>query len=128
MGADNPDVICIVESWLSTEIHDTVCGYQLYRLDRNRHGGGVIVYVRSCFVTTLVPVPSHGLEIISLTVSNGIGKVCISVFYRPPSSPSLIFEDLFLYLQSLNIPEFYYILLGNFNVNFCLFIGSCSTF
>ena len=123
MGADNPDVICIVESWLSTEIHDTevaICGYQSYRLDRNRHGGGVIVYVRSCFVTTLLPVPSHGLEIISLTVSNGIGKVCISVFYRPPSSRSLIFEDLFLYLQSLNIPEFCnYILLGDFNVSFC---------
>ena len=46
------------------------------------------VYVRSCFVTTLVPVPSHGLEIISLTVSNAIGKVCISIFYR---SPTLIF-------------------------------------
>ena len=88
--------------------------------DRNRHGGGVIVHVRSCFVTTLVPVPSRVLEIISLTVSNGIGKVCISVFYRPPSSPSLLFEDLFLYLQSLNIPEFYNcILLGDFNVNFC---------
>ena len=62
--------------------------------------------MRSCFVTTLVPVSSHGLEIISLTVSNGMGKVCISIFYRPPSSPTLIFEDLFLYLQSLNIPEF----------------------
>ena len=86
----------------------------------SRHGGGVIVYVRSCFVTSLVPVPSHGLEIISLTVSNGIGKVCISIFYRPPSSPTLIFEDLFWYLQSLNIPEFCnYILLEDFNVNFC---------
>ena len=97
VGADNPDVICIVESWLSTEIHDTeiaICGYHSYRLDRNRHGGGVIVYVRSCFVTTLVPVPSHGLEIISL-ISNSIDKVCISVFYHPPNSPSLIFEYLF---------------------------------
>ena len=44
--ADRSDVICIVESWLSSEIHDTlvaICGYQSYRLDRNRHGGGVIV-------------------------------------------------------------------------------------
>ena len=86
-----------------------MCGY---RVDRNRHGGGVIVYVCSCFVTTLAPVPSQGLEIISLTVSNGIGKVCISVFYRPPSSP-LIFEDIFLYFRSLS-----FILLGDFNVNF----------
>ena len=83
----------------------------------------------SCFVTTLIPVSSHGLEIISLTVSNGIGKVCISVFYCPPSS-SLIFEDLFLYLQSLNIPEFCnYILSGDCNVIILtLFIRSCSTF
>ena len=56
--------------------------------------------------------------------------MCISVFYHPPSSPSLIFEDLFLYLQSLNIPEFCnYILLGDFIVTILtLFIGSCSTF
>ena len=84
VGADNPEVICIVESWLSSEIQNTkiaICGYHSYRLDRNKHGGGVIVYVRSCFVTTLVPVPSHGLEILSLTVSNGIGIVCILVFY-----------------------------------------------
>ena len=136
VGADNPDVICIVESWLSTEIHDTeiaICGYHSYRLDRNRHSGGIIVYVRSCFVTTLVSVPSRVLEIISLTVSNGIGKVCISVFYCPPSSPSLLFEDLFLYLQSLNIPEFCnYILLGILMLIsvtiLTLFIGSCSTF
>jgi len=38
-----PTVICIVESWLSAEISDSeisLVGYALYRLDRNRHGGG----------------------------------------------------------------------------------------
>ena len=56
----------------------------------------VHVHMYSCCVTTLIFVPSHGLEIIFLTVSNVISKVCISVFYHPPSSPSVIFEDLYL--------------------------------
>ena len=62
------DVICVVELWLSTDIHDAevaICGYQSYRLDKKRHDGGVIVYVHSCFVTTLIIVLSRGLEIIS---------------------------------------------------------------
>ena len=46
-----PTKICIVESWLSAEIIDSeisLVGYITYRLDRNRHGGGLIIYVKSC--------------------------------------------------------------------------------
>ena len=52
---------------------------------------------------TLIPISSDGLEILSLSVSNGISKACISVFYRPPNSLSVIFEYFLLYLQSLDI-------------------------
>ena len=44
----NPSMICIVESWLSDEIIDcelSIENYTLTRLDRNRHGGGLLVYV-----------------------------------------------------------------------------------
>ena len=44
----HPDIICIVESWLSPEICDheiAIPGYEHRRCDRNRHGGGVIIYV-----------------------------------------------------------------------------------
>ena len=42
----NPDVICIVEPWLSADISDpeiAIPGYYAHRLDRNRNacGGGV---------------------------------------------------------------------------------------
>ena len=40
---NNPDVICITESWLCQEISNvevSVPGYLLYRHDRDRHGGG----------------------------------------------------------------------------------------
>ena len=39
---EHPDVICIVESWLKSDILDSeisIPGYQVFRKDRNRHGG-----------------------------------------------------------------------------------------
>ena len=45
----NPDIICIVESLLDNSILDyelTISDYNLLRLDRNRHGGGIILYIR----------------------------------------------------------------------------------
>ena len=53
-----PDVICIVETWLSADILDSeikLTGYQLHRKDRNRHGGGVLIYVRDYFVCNFLP-------------------------------------------------------------------------
>ena len=46
-------VVCIVETWLGEEITDSEISlpdYQLYRLDRNRHGGGVLMYVHKSFL------------------------------------------------------------------------------
>ena len=41
-------------------------------------------------------------------------------FYRPPSSSSLLLDSLSLYIESLLTPHYSnFILLGDFNVNFC---------
>ena len=120
--ANNPDIVCIVETWLSTDILDSEVHlpvYHVHRLDRNRHSGGILVFVRDNFVTKLYPSPNN-LELLTLSVCNGNNKVCISLFYRPPNSPSEVLENLFLYLQSFDTSQFSnYILLGDFNVNFC---------
>ena len=45
-----PKVVCIVETWFDENITDTeltVNNYQVIRLDRNRHGGGVLMYVHN---------------------------------------------------------------------------------
>ena len=36
--ATKPNIICIVETWLDDSIPDNDLSYQLFRLDRNRHG------------------------------------------------------------------------------------------
>ena len=121
MEAHNPDVICIVETWLCADVLDSeiaLPGYQVYGRDRNRHGGGVLIYVRNNFVCNILP-SADNLEIITVSICHGPSKVFISLFYQPPNSLLQVSEDLFLYLQSLNVGSFYkYILLGDFNVNF----------
>lgn len=117
----SPSIICVTESWLNHEITDnelSIPGYHLVRLDRSRNGGGVVFYVSANLNFSVLP-KCDGLELLSIVISNGSCKVCISLFYRPPSSSPLILDSLCTYIESLNIHQYSnYILLGDFNVNF----------
>ena len=45
--AESPDIICVVETWLSNSLSDyeiVLPGYQCVRCDRDRHGGGILMY------------------------------------------------------------------------------------
>ena len=68
--AHSPDLICIVESWLNNDIPNaeiSLVGYHLCRLDRNRHGGGVVIYTtKDIFQFTQLPQPDSDLELITL--------------------------------------------------------------
>ena len=48
---ENPDLICITESWANANIGDgeiNMNGYTVFRRDRkNRIGGGVLLYVKN---------------------------------------------------------------------------------
>lgn len=68
--------------------------YCVYRKDRNRHGGGVMIAVRN-------DIPSVDrtdldadceLKWIQLTVQEK--EIIVGVFYRPPSSPSSCLQQL----------------------------------
>ena len=54
------DIICIVEPWLSDKVANTelcIPGFTVFRKDRNRYGGGIIVFVKStlpCFILPFV--------------------------------------------------------------------------
>jgi len=85
METHNPDMICIVETWLCDDILNSeiaLPGYQLYRRDRNRHGGGVLIYVKDHFVCSMLP-SADNLEIITVSVCYGPSKAFISLFYQP---------------------------------------------
>ena len=57
-SASNFDIVCVVESWLCPDITDTeICipGFKIFRRDRNRHGDGILIFVKDTLVCTTVP-------------------------------------------------------------------------
>ena len=49
-----PSILALSKTWLDTSVVDaelTVKGHSLYRKDRNQHGGGVAVYLKSSLTT-----------------------------------------------------------------------------
>ena len=82
-----PDIVCIVETWLGSDVLDSeicILDYELTCLDRDRHGGGVIIYVADPLPFTVI---SSGLHSLQFSAISPFGQFVVSVLYRPPSSP-----------------------------------------
>ena len=77
------------------------------------------MYVFSCMLDKYIVkwLPSHAsLELLTVTLHY---RSCLSLFYRPPSSPADILYSLHSYFESFNIPQFSsFVLIGDFNINF----------
>ena len=120
--AENPDVVCLVETWLCSDILDSevfIPNYSIVRLDRSRHGGGVAMYIHDSVAYNVLLCGPAGLELIVVSLLRNNFKLCLSVFYRPPSSHSSIFDTMCDTLFSINHSYFSnLVILGDFNVNF----------
>ena len=115
-----PDVVCVVETWLSSDISDSelfLPNFQIFRLDRSRHGGGILVYVKSSLSASIVPV-SSSIELLLLSLTFKHIPVSLATFYRPPSCPDDL-NSLHNVLSSLaHSLTHNLILVGDFNVNY----------
>ena len=120
--AYSPSVICITETWLGDNVLDCelpIPNYHIVRFDRNRNGGGVLMFISDDFTYYVLP-NCNGLELLTVVVNKESTRACISLFYRPPSSSAHILDTLCTYLESLSVPQFSnFVLLGDFNINFC---------
>ena len=64
-----PDLVCIVESWLSEDATDNEI--LLHRLDRNRHGGGNVLYAHNSLSRkVLLKGGPHNLEFLALSATS----------------------------------------------------------
>ena len=118
--AHNPSVI--VESWLSENIDDneiSIDNYHITRLDRSRHGGGVLAYVHNSLTCEILLKGPNDLELIALLVSSVHTTAKHCILYRPPSSPVSFFDNLCTTLHHLSPPRFSnFVLIGDLNVKF----------
>jgi len=83
------DIVAVTESWLGDSIESddiSLDGFQPpIRRDRNRHGGGVLIYISN----TIPCKRRDDLEVISseciwLELQIGIFKILFATYYRPP--------------------------------------------
>ena len=91
--------------------------YKLEREDRNRHGGGVAVYIRDSIKhTRREDIPKSGLELVCVKVQPvKASPFLVIAWYRPPSEPVASFEKLEQVLQYLENEDKEIILLGDIN-------------
>ena len=78
-----PDIVCIVETWLHDSISDselTINGYNLVRQDRNRHGGGVMLYIRNNLSFCVVYNGPENLELLGGKLFDDQSLWCVCVF------------------------------------------------
>ena len=94
------DIIIISESWLSKSIGDDVVsidGYNLYRADRPKRGGGIAVYSKCKFHTQMLVTKSipKQFEILALQVEIYMGcYVTVVGCYRPPFATKKTLDSL----------------------------------
>ena len=122
-------VIAVSETWLDSSIQDGevgLSGYYIYRRDRNRHGGGVCLFIRSDITFN----PHHNLQVDGLEsawveVILPKTKPIIVVCYRPPKQ-----TDFYKLLESvccksnICLENECIIITGDFNTNIFLPLNS----
>ena len=95
-GRSPPSIIAFTESWLDNTVSDgEICipGYKVYRKDRNRNGGGIVLFVDEELRRT--DLESTDLEAVWLEIRERANRrALIGVIYRPPSSDSRFMVDL----------------------------------
>ena len=113
-GEDALDIIAVTETFLSDEILNTeiVNGdYSVFRRDRNRHGGGILLLVKS----SIPAVRRHDLETTCELLWVEIHKTLFGVFYRPPNSPPEYIDQLRYSMERMHDTK-PVILCGDFNI------------
>ena len=115
-------ILSINETRLSADIDDdfvNINGYDIFRADRKREGGGVALYVKTAINaylrTDLIP---DGLEAICLEIrKNRTKPFFVVTWYRPPNSPFEIFEKFEILIRNLEAEDKEYQIVGDLNCN-----------
>ena len=115
------DVVAVCDTWLSANILDSeisIDGYNLIRKDRNRHGGGVLLYINCAIPYTPLQLPFPELELVLAECHLNSHLFTIASFYRPPTSTidtMSKLHDIVSLLRPQNLSNL--VLCGDFNID-----------
>ena len=92
-----PKVVAVIETFLNDEILSTEIvtdSYNIFRQDRNRHGGGVLLLVHKSITFRQREELESDCELIWVQLSLQKKNVLVGVYYRPPGSPVHLLDEL----------------------------------
>ena len=115
----NADVVAITETFLDDTIISSqllTSDYTIFHRDRNRHGRGVMILVRSTIAAVRMLDLETNCEILWLKLLTAPSSFLFGVFYRPPGSPVDILGNLNCSLASIQGSSTPLVLCGDFNV------------
>ena len=117
------EVLAVNESKLDNTITDGeihIPGYVITRKDRNRHGGGVALYIKEdiSFSVRHDLAPAQ-LETICLEINLPYNRsFLVSTWYRPPSANINLFEDYAKFLEKCDNTNKQLLVLGDMNCDY----------
>ena len=116
-----PQIFCVTESKLNAKISNEelhIDEYNIFRADRNRKGGGVLIYCHNSLKPRRIDIEIKSIEFICIKITPAYGRqLHVCCIYRPPKSPTNwigIFYSLVNILASDSAPC---IITGDFNIN-----------
>lgn len=110
------DVIAVTETFLDQSIPDVlICpnGYTIFKKDRNHHGGGILVLVKSSIVSFHPKDFESDCEMLWIELLTSRGKVNFVTFYHPPGSSV---HDLQQFMSSISLAVTSHLPMIDFNV------------
>ena len=123
MQSKSLDVLTVNETRLDISILDSeveIPGYDIVRLDRNRNGGGVAIFIReniSYFIRQDLVIDT--LELLCIEVRKQKSKpFLIATWYRPPNSSNDLFQKFEHFLKLVDDENIEIIIAGDLNCNF----------
>lgn len=120
LSSTSLDILSVCETWLDNSVTDneiSVSGYSVVRKDRNRHGGGVLVFVKDGIKFELLSYASlDNVEAVFLKII-GVCQLVVGSLYRPPSAPSSYFDAIFDCIEEISVNHEEVILMGDLNID-----------
>ena len=109
------DIVILTETHLSSSISDTEIfssNFTVFRQDRNRHGGDVLIAaVSPCKIVHRDDINTDAEILVVEIMLKHNQKITLMVFYRPPNNELHSLEELQRVIDEISTPE--YIIVGD---------------
>ena len=101
LGVNNIDILALNGTKIDETIsscHTEIYGYNHERFDRNRHGGGVSIYIKSSInyerLNDFSPSDNEALDTVTVEIKPRCAmSFIVTAWYRPPQKPFYLYRQ-----------------------------------